>query len=234
MKKWMILVLVFCFGFVELYSQNYEEIDCFPDPEKERLPYYLGFNYSFISSGMVTKEDINTKNHNNYGYGFHLEKFYGKPFNQYLILKYGFNFTNLGYEFEQNNLKQNYDLSYLTVNVNFRRSLYESQFYVIGGVNLNYLYDVESEIETLNSNNEKVENNRDFSGSEISNNYNRFDLVGSIGIGYDINMAGYYISIEPKYNFSFFNHINENNQELNGMNFKNEFWSLNFGVTFAL
>lgn len=116
----------------------------------------------------------------------------------------------------------------------YKLNLFESTFYIINGINLNYLYDVESEIETLNNNNEKIVIKRDLNGSEISNNYNRLDLVGSVGVGYDILMNGYYFSIEPKYNFSFFNHINENNQDLKGMNFKNEFWSLNFGVTFAL
>ena len=232
------LVIVFCFGFVDLKS-NIQKEDNYDDAPICRFiddepPTYIGLNSSLIYSDLISNAVISSKNQFNYSYGLHLEEFIGKPATSNSSFKYGFNFTNLGYEFQQDNLKQNYNLSYLSINVNFRRLLFESQFYVIGGVNLNYLFDVESEIETLNNNKEKIKINRDFSGSEISNNYKRFDVIGSVGVGYDINMAGYFFSIEPKYNFSFFNHINENNQDLKGMNFKNEFWSLNLGVTFAL
>lgn len=234
MKKWIVLVIVFCFGFGDLKSQNDEE-----NPLSNcvvRTPIYIGFNSSLNYTDFISNEIGNSENQNNFSFGLHIEDFLYDPSNYYSSIKYGINFTNLGYGFQKDNLNQNYNLSYLSANVNYKRLLFDSQFYAIGGLGLNYLYDVESEIETLNVNNEKIVVNNDLNGSEISNNYNRFDLVGSVGVGYDILLenCGCYISIEPKYNFSFLNHINRNNQELKGMNFKNEYWSLNFGVTFAL
>lgn len=223
MKKWIMIVLVFCFGFGELYSYSIEQI-----------PAYYGFNSSFIYSDLMSNDKSKTENQINYGYGLHLEYFLGGYVFPHSSIKFGININNLGYEFEKENLHQNYELTYLSANVNYNRLFFDGQFYIIGGINLNYLYDVESEIETLNSNNERIEINRDLSGSEISNNYNRYDLMLSVGVGYNILMEGYYITIEPKYNFSFLNHISDNNQELKGMNFKNEFWSLNFGVSFLL
>ena len=222
MKKWVVLFVLYV-----------TKINAF-SPTKVYEPIYAQINTNIFSSGILNTQNYNSKNIINYGFGINLEWFIGDIVTSNSSLKYGFNFTNLGYTLQKDKLNQNYELSYLSTNVSYKRLLFESRFYVIGGVNLNYLYDVESEIETLNSNNEMVVINRDLSGFEISNNYNRFDFVGSIGCGYEIYMERYYISIEPKYNFSFFNHINENNQDLKGMNIKNEFWSLNFGLSFPL
>lgn len=239
MKKWVMFILYvlsneICLSNPKNSKWEYAYSDEGFSACYKKNPTLIGFNFGIVNSKIITSNSIKTFSKYFYNLGAHYEYFLGDSDRALLSLRFGLNFTNLGYEFQKDNLKQNYVLSYLSSNSNYKILLFGSQFYTTGGLNLNYLYDVESAIETINANIEKIVVIKDFSGSEISNNYNRFDLVGSVGVGYDLNMEGYYISIEPKYNFSFFNHINENNQELKGMNFKNEFWSLNFGVTFAL
>lgn len=100
MKKWILLVLLLCFGFAYVQSYSFEFNNS-----------YIGLNYGINSSDLMSKE-INNSNDQFYtNYGIHIDYMLGDAANSKSSMKLGLNFTNLGYEFQKNNLNQNYEMN---------------------------------------------------------------------------------------------------------------------------